>query len=100
MRTKPKKTEQKNLKGKDVFKTVKKPNPYLERRNGQRVENTNKWRFLSLDNDIQAYNIQANNKKLRNGHEQLIFWGSFRIYCSYENTDSDNTLYAIMNSRA
>lgn len=97
MRTKPKKTEQKDLKGKDVFKTVKKPNPYLERRNGQRVENTNEWRFLSLDNDIQAYD----NKKLRNRHEQLIFWGSFRIYRSYENTDSDNnTLYAIMNSRA
>lgn len=69
MRTKPKKTEQKDLKGKDVFKTVKKPNPYLERRNGQRVENTNEWRFLSLDNDIQAYD----NKNLRNRHEQLIF---------------------------
>lgn len=62
VRTKPKKIEQKDLKGKDVLKTVKKPNPYLERRQDE-LTVQKEWRFLSLDNDIQAYN----NKILRNG---------------------------------
>lgn len=43
IRTKPKKTEQKDLKGKDVFKTVKKPNPYLERENRRWADNTKEW---------------------------------------------------------
>lgn len=66
IRTKPKKTEQKDLKGKDVFKTVKNLIHIWKERTEDGL--TIQKNGVSLDNDIQAYN----NKILRNADEQLI----------------------------